>query len=276
MKLKMIDAFSGIGGFSYAAEKFVGGFQTTQFIENDSYCKKVLKKHWPKIPIHNDIRTFNAKPYSADIITGGFPCQDISTGGQGKGITKETRSGLFYQLIRIIRMVRPKYVILENVAAILNNGLDIVLGELAESRFYCEWACIPASALGACHTRDRWFLVAADPQYFGLSPTQKTKSNEQSCQTKAGQKTTFKFKGGNKSVFSEDFSRITEKWKPTRFMLNPNWRQYNVERGVCGDNDGVSNRIYRNSRIKALGNSVVPQVAAIPLQRVLDLQKNYG
>ena len=150
-KLKLLDTFSGIGGFSYAAEKLVGGFETTQFIEIDPYCQKVLNKHWPNVPIHDDIRTFTAKPFQYDAVCGGFPCQDLSVAGRGKGITPETRSGLFYELMRVIRMVRPKYVILENVAAILNNGLDIVLGELSEAGYDAEWAVISASSLGACH-----------------------------------------------------------------------------------------------------------------------------
>ena len=158
--LKILDTFAGIGGFSYAAEKIIGGFQTTQFIEIEPYCQKVLKKHWPNVPIHDDIKTFTAFPGQYDVITGGFPCQDISTAGRGKGITQETRSGLFYELIRVIRMVRPKFVILENVAAILNNGMDIVLGELSEAGYDAEWAVISASSLGACHRRSRWWLVA--------------------------------------------------------------------------------------------------------------------
>ena len=159
-KLKLLDTFAGIGGFSYAAEKIVGGYETTQFIEIEPYCQKVLKKHWSHVPIHNDIRTFTAKPFQYDAICGGFPCQDISVAGLQKGITKETRSGLFYELIRIIRMVRPKYVILENVAAITNRGLDIVLGELSEAGYDAEWSVISASSLGACHQRSRWWLVA--------------------------------------------------------------------------------------------------------------------
>ena len=159
-KLKLLDAFSGIGGFSYAAEKLVGGFETTQFVENDPYCQKVLKKHWPHIPIHDDIKTYTAKFGEFDVITSGFPCQDISTAGRVKGITEEYRSGLFYELMRVVRMVRPRYVILENVAAILNTGLDIVLGELSEAGYDAEWAVISASSLGACHQRSRWWLVA--------------------------------------------------------------------------------------------------------------------
>ena len=158
--LKILDTFAGIGGFSYAAEKIIGGFKTTQFIEIEPYCQKVLKKHWPNVPIHDDIKTFTARPFQFDVITGGFPCQDISVAGLQKGITKQSRSGLFYELIRVICLVRPKFIVLENVAAILNNGLDIVLGELSEAGYDAEWSVISASSLGACHRRSRWWLVA--------------------------------------------------------------------------------------------------------------------
>ena len=159
-ELRLIDTFSGIGGFSYAAEKLVGGFKTVAFVECEPYCQKVLKKHWPDVPIYEDIKSYQPEPYSADVICGGFPCQDISQAGKQAGITKETRSGLFFQLMRIICLVRPKYIVLENVAAILFNGLGIVLGELAQAGYDTEYACIPASALGACHKRDRFWLIA--------------------------------------------------------------------------------------------------------------------
>ena len=160
MTLRLLDTFSGIGGFSYAAERIVGGFETVAFVEREPYCQQILHKHWPSVPIYDDITTFNPEPYSADVVCGGFPCQDISTAGKQAGIKQGTRSGLFYELIRVIRLVRPRYVVLENVSAIISNGLDAVLGELAEAGFYAEWACIPASAVGACHQRDRWWLVA--------------------------------------------------------------------------------------------------------------------
>ena len=158
--LKILDGFAGIGGFSYAAHKIVGGFETTQFIEIDKFCQKLLAKRFPNIPIHDDVRTFTANLGEFDVFCSGFPCQDISVAGLQKGITKETRSGLFFEVIRIIRMVRPKFVVLENVAAILNNGLDIVLGELSEAGYDAEWSVISASSLGACHRRSRWWLVA--------------------------------------------------------------------------------------------------------------------
>jgi len=275
MTLKLIDTFSGIGGFSYAAEKLVGGFKTVAFVECEPYCQKVLKKHWPTVPIYDDIRTYKPEPYSASVVVGGFPCQDISTGGQGQGITKETRSGLFYELMRIIRLVRPKYVVLENVAAILNNGMGIVLGELASSGFDCSWCCIPASAVGACHERDRFWLIATNPEYARLSRTEKSRCDEQISQTKTRKETTLESKRNSQPSFSESFSRIAGKWEPTPFMLNPNWKGYASKCSLCRTDDGVSDQLHRNSRIKALGNSVVPQVAAIPLQKILKIENQH-
>ena len=206
MTLKLIDTFSGIGGFSLAAEQIVGGFETVAFVECEPYAQKILKKHWPNVPIYDDIRTYRPEPYSADVICAGFPCQDISVAGEGKGIKTETRSGLFYELINLIRLVRPRFIVLENVAAILNNGLDTVLAELYKTGLYeCEWATFPASiAANACHQRDRWWLVAypigfndrskskiqaggnsftrsiaSNSQYDGSSPTKKSRSIEE-------------------------------------------------------------------------------------------------
>jgi len=158
--LRLLDTFSGIGGFSYAAEQIVGGYETVAFVERDLFCQKILAKHWPTVPIYDDICTFNPAPGSADVICGGFPCQDISTAGKQAGIKEGTRSGLFYELMRVVCLVQPQYVVLENVAAITANGMDVVLGTLAKAGFDAEWACIPASAVGACHQRDRWWLVA--------------------------------------------------------------------------------------------------------------------
>ena len=170
MTLKMLDTFAGIGGFSYAAKYLIDqGIETAGFVEIDPFCQKILSKNFPNIPIYDDITTFTAKPFQYQLISAGFPCQDISVAGRQKGITKTTRSGLFYELIRVIRMVRPKYVILENVAAILNNGLDIVLAELYEAGYDAEWATFPASLIGAAHQRDRWWLVGkiADTDNYG-------------------------------------------------------------------------------------------------------------
>lgn len=243
-KLKIIDTFSGIGGFSYAAERIVGGFETIQFVEWDPYCQRILNQHWPAVEIHSDIQNFNPKPFSADVICGGFPCQDISFAGKQAGIKTGTRSGLFYELIRVIRLVRPKYVVMENVAAIIANGLGVVLGELAEAGYDCEWACIRASDLGACHKRDRWWLVAypngEGSQGFG----------------RAGQL---------RKIGQEKPTR----WDPGNAMLSPAWRGYISKPVLPRGDDGLSNRV---DRIRALGNTVVPHVAAVPLRRVLELE----
>ena len=238
--LKILDTFAGIGGFSYAAHELVGGFETTQFVEIDPFCQKVLKKHFPKVPCHDDIRTFTAYPGQYDVITGGFPCQDISVAGRREGITDQSRSGLFYELIRVIRLVRPKFVVMENVAAILNNGLDIVLGELSEAGYDAEWSIISASSLGAAHRRSRWWCVATV-----------TNSNSEGLQRK---------------ILSKMESGIWSA-KHTR-RLDPNWRSYVSKPILPRGSYGLSNRV---DRTKALGNSIVPAVAAIPLQRVHDL-----
>jgi len=343
--MKLLDTFAGIGGFSYAAEKLVGGFETTQFIEINPYCQKVLNKHWSHVPIHDDITTFTAKSGEFDIITGGFPCQDISVAGLQKGITKETRSGLFYELIRIIRMVRPKYVVLENVAAILNRGLDIVLRELYEAGYDAEWSVISASSLGACHQRSRWWLVAypkserlqrgvrnskgegwevlpteqhdrneirseirridgvsskeqyvAYPNNNGSSSSEKCGFNgETSDRTQKGQNQSCQSQRSSKSKNSTTIQQTTEltypdskglqglrgeyelqessrektfAWRNSGITLNPDWKGYKSKPTLCRGDDGLSHRV---DRLKALGNSVVPQVAAIPLQRVKDL-----
>ena len=238
--LKILDTFAGIGGFSYAAHELVGGFETTQFVEIDPFCQKVLKKHFPKVPCHDDIKTFTAYPGQYDVITGGFPCQDISVAGRREGITDQSRSGLFYELIRVIRLVRPKFVVMENVAAILNNGLDIVLGELSEAGYDAEWSIISASSLGAAHRRSRWWCIATV-----------TNSNSERLQRK---------------ILSKMESGIWSA-KHTR-RLDPNWRSYVSKPILPRGSYGLSNRV---DRTKALGNSIVPAVAAIPLQRVHDL-----
>ena len=166
--MKHLDLFSGIGGFALAA-RWVG-WETVGFCEIDPYCQKVLAKHWPGVPIYDDVTKLQCgvKGYTTDgtttvgpidVITGGFPCQDISYAGKGAGIDGE-RSGLWTELARLIGEVRPRYAVLENVAALLSRGLDRVAGDLVEIGYDCEWHCIPAAAVGAPHRRDRIWIVA--------------------------------------------------------------------------------------------------------------------
>jgi len=316
MTLRMIDTFSGIGGFSLAA-RWLGGIETVQFVERDPYCQRILAKHWPTVPIHDDICTFNPAPGSAEIVCGGFPCQDISHAGKQAGIKEGTRSGLFYELMRVIRLVGPRYVVLENVAAITSNGMDVVLGTLAEAGFDAEWACIPASALGACHKRNRWWLVAyanrqrsdegatgeglrqerqeempqlgaawfngsrklSRPVACGESFTDTDAANTtgQQCDDRGlahsarPTRAAAQFGNGDGSDAANTSSQGLERRWPsgsTAQCIDSNWRSYLSEPVLCRGDDGLSGRV---DRLKALGNAVVPQVAMIPLQRVLDL-----
>lgn len=157
-KLRVLDMFSGIGGFSLGLEK-TGSFETVAFVENNEFCQRVLAKHWPDVPNLDDVTTAVFKEGMADVVVGGFPCQDISLAGARAGLSGE-RSGLYRKLVRAIRVVRPKYAILENVAALLSDGMGTVLGDVAESGFDLEWDCVPACALGAPHERDRVYIVA--------------------------------------------------------------------------------------------------------------------
>lgn len=161
MTWNVLDLFSGIGGFSLGLER--AGMQTVAFCEIEPYCRAVLAKHWPGVPVFHDVRTVGAQSLAGvgavDVICGGFPCQDISLAGRGAGIDGE-RSGLWSEYARIIGEVRPRYIIVENVAALLNRGMERVLGDLAALGFDAEWHCIPASAVGAPHRRDRVWIVA--------------------------------------------------------------------------------------------------------------------
>jgi len=162
-KLRVLSLFAGIGGFDLGLER-TGGFETVAFCEIEPFPRAVLAKHWPGVPCYDDVRTLTAERLAADgiavdVICGGFPCQDISYAGLGAGLEGE-RSGLFYQVARLVGELGPDFVILENVGALLSRGLDAVLGTLAALGYDAEWHCIPASALGAPHRRDRVWIVA--------------------------------------------------------------------------------------------------------------------
>ena len=182
--MNVLDLFSGIGGFSLGLER--AGMHTVAFCEIDPWCRRVLAKHWPDVPVYDDVRTLTAarlvadaardvraeqaaggtewqragaSRQSIDVICGGFPCQDISTAGKGAGITGE-RSGLWKEYARIIGEVRPRYAIIENVAALLHRGLSDVLFDLSALGYDAEWHCIRASDVGAPHRRDRVWIIA--------------------------------------------------------------------------------------------------------------------
>ena len=127
--LKVASFFAGIGGFDLGFEN--AGMQVSFQSEINTYCQRVLRKHWPKTPLVPDINDISATDIpKSDVWCGGFPCQDLSYAGKGEGLSGE-RSGLYFEVVRLVRELRPRYVLLENVAALLTRGLDVVLGELA-------------------------------------------------------------------------------------------------------------------------------------------------
>lgn len=172
-KLRVLDLFSGIGGFSLGLER-TGGFETVAFCEIEDYPRRVLAKHWPGVPCYDDVRTLTADALSrdgiaVDVICGGFPCQDISFAGKRAGLEGE-RSGLWGEYARLIGELRPRFVIVENVPGLLNLGMGTVLGDLSTLGYDATWDCIPAAAVGAPHRRDRvWLIGYADD---GMEPTQ--------------------------------------------------------------------------------------------------------
>lgn len=156
MKLKVLDLFSGIGGFSLGLER-TGGFETVAFCEIDPFCQKVLKKHWPDVPIFNDVRTLDYDG-PVDVITGGYPCQPFSVAGQRKG-QKDDRH-LWPAMFELVKKYRPAWVIGENVAGHFTLGLDEVLSDLASEGYRTRVFNIPACALNARHRRERLWIIS--------------------------------------------------------------------------------------------------------------------
>ncbi len=168
-KLKVLDLFSGIGGFSLGLER-TGGFETVAFCEIDPFCRRVLAKHWSSVPCFEDVTTLRGEDVgTVDVICGGFPCQDISSAGLGAGLDG-ARSGLWSEFARLIGELRPRFILVENVAALLGRGIDRVLGDMAALGYDAEWHCIPASAVGALHRRDRVWIVGHADRSWQLQP----------------------------------------------------------------------------------------------------------
>ncbi len=156
--MKFISFFAGIGGIDLGLER--AGHECVGQVEIDPYCIKVLEKHWPDVQRWKDITKLTGTELpEAELWTGGFPCQDISQLGTRTALAGE-RSGLFWSLAKAIRVVRPKYLLLENVAALLDRGMGEIQGEMASIGYDSEWDCLPAGAFGANHLRTRVFVVA--------------------------------------------------------------------------------------------------------------------
>lgn len=184
-KLRVLDLFSGIGGFSLGLER-TGGFETVAFCEIEEFPRRVLAKHWPGVPCYHDVRTLTADVLArdgiaVDVITGGFPCQDISHAGMQRGLGQGTRSGLYSEIIRLACELRPKFIILENVSALFSGPSDRpgwwlgrVLGDLAEVGYDAEWHGIRAGTVGLPQERDRIWILAYPNEIGRQAPVVET------------------------------------------------------------------------------------------------------
>ena len=259
--MKVLDLFSGIGGFSLGLER--AGMTTVAFCEIDKKAQQVLRKHWPNVPIFEDVCTLtkellDERGITIDVICGGFPCQDISLAGKGAGIEGE-RSGLWTEYARIISELRPKFVIVENVSALLSRGLDRVLGDLAEIGYDAEWHCISASAVGAPHRRDRVWIIA-----YPEAKSQRREREEiydEPCWVRPEISYTMREGLERQRTLS---SRIGSELSDTR---NNSW--WATEPNVGRVAHGVSGRV---DRLKQLGNAVVPQIPELIGRAIYDLQ----
>jgi len=158
--MRVLELFAGVGGFSLGLEQ--AGMRPVQFVEWEPYAQAVLRNRWPDVPLHDDVRTFHAPAGFADLIAGGFPCTDISTAGGKAGLDGDA-SGLWREFRRIIGEVKPRWIVVENVASLLSRGIGDVLRDLAALGYDAEWQCVPAAYAGAPidrEGRDRVWIVA--------------------------------------------------------------------------------------------------------------------
>jgi DNA (cytosine-5)-methyltransferase 1 len=256
--------FSGIGGMDLGLER--AGMQCAWQVEIDDYATKVLAKHWPAVPRFRDVRECGRHNLaSVDLIAGGFPCQDISNAGKRAGIDGE-RSGLWSEFHRIICELRPRFVLVENVAALLGRGMGRVLGDLAASGYDAEWDVLPASAFGAPHIRERVFILAYTA-HVGTGRRQQFKESSEDAGYVADA-----FSAGL-SVASRAGIRVLSK-SPESFSrcelcrrVTETGRAWEVEPTVGRVANGIPDRV---DQIRGLGNAVVPQVAEWIGRRILE------
>lgn len=231
--MKVLDLFSGIGGFSLGLER--AGMETVAFCEIDAKARKVLKKHWPNVPIHEDIKKLAGEHIGyVDVICGGFPCQDVSIANVNYGAPaglNGARSGLWSEYKRLIDEIRPRYAIIENVSALRSRGLDIVLGQLAEIGYDAEWHCIPAARVGAPHRRDRIWIVAY--------PCGSRREGSLTLQC----------------LLEPAFAALAKHGYPAF----DSWRALVGGKRMVRGRDGLPLQLERD-RLKQFGNSVVPQI----------------
>lgn len=267
-KLRVLDLFSGIGGFSLGLER-TGGFETVAFCEINPKRRDDLRYLWPSVKIFEDVRTIQKSDVGeVDVITGGFPCQDISIAGRRAGISGK-RSGLFFEIVRLLRDLRPGYAILENSADLLTGHggawASIIFGSLAEIGYDAEWHVIPASGLGAPHDRERIWIIATDAssRFKRSAPLlgRRFTRTEQVAEVVAYDYRERKLQSG--WLFREKRGRTVhdpfEAW-------SENWVEKVSQ--LRSLDDGVSDRLSTQASGR-FGNSVIPQIPQIIGEAIL-------
>jgi len=268
--------FAGIGGIDLGLER--AGMECKWQVEIDPFCSKVLAKHWPNVERYEDVRRVGSDTLGpVDLIAGGFPCQDVSTAGEGAGIKEGTRSGLWFEFHRIICELRPRYVFVENVPGLLSNGMGIVLGDLAEIGYDAEWEVLSAADVGAPHLRRRVFIVAYTTELqcdggndnAGIS-TQGGTVSKYRCRPKdvanplCGRQ---QRQGKQADASNQAENREGQTSDVIDVGLGHFWR---TEPNVGRVAHGVPQRV---DRLKGLGNAVVPQCAEWVGRRIMEMGK---
>lgn len=253
--------FAGIGGFELGIERAIPNAHTVWQVEQNTFCQSILRKHWPNATIYEDVRTVGAHNLPpVDMIIGGYPCQSTSIAGNKQGLEDETKSGLWWHMHRIISELKPRIVIIENVANAITVGGTEVVGSLATLGYNCEWSVISAAQCGAPHMRKRWFCVGyTNPMPNGSRPV--TNPNG------IGIRTPDTIQTGRPAINAHDIKRDgTQTY----------WQQTPPPKPtICAMDDGFSGGLDRTTRelhkqqLKALGNAIVPQCSEWIGHRVL-------
>jgi DNA (cytosine-5)-methyltransferase 1 len=250
--VKVLDLFSGIGGFSLGLER--AGMQTIAFCEIDPFCRKVLSKHWPEVPIHEDIRTLDGGQFrGVDVVCGGFPCQPFSVAGKQRG--KNDDRYLWPEMLRVIREVQPRFVIGENVAGIIRMELDTVLSDLEALGYACGAFVIPACAVDARHRRDRvWIICDRDRDRESVVPVDDETSRVSPDMAHADRS---RLERRQETIRQEEKRSDHAGHNRAHFGRERRNAEWDTEPAVGRVAHGVPRRM---DRLRALGNSVVPQI----------------
>ena len=280
---------SGIGGLELGLER-AGVGRVSWFCEADTYCRRVLGRHWPGVPIFPDIREIGDvgqvsipiggldlcdRPPPVDVLSAGFPCQDLSVAGKGAGIYG-AKSGLFFEVCRVARLLEPRFMVLENVPAIRRRGLSVVLSTVADLGYDAVWGCFSAGDVGSPQRRLRWWLVAYsdgwrlkgewEPEHGDEPGARGDLSN--GCDPGRRWAGSEEERGEAISRLGRALTRFPERLDPYRWPAAPGdqyaWEPPRTREREPGD----------VARLRALGNAVVPQCAFVVGHWVVRIHRN--